>query len=675
MEQPVFDRATSEPLRFHVKNTFLELEENDSDDSLELVGDFTRACTEPTTATPAFLSKGKALAGRCPPTEPQYVYTQATSDAGLGMRVDHPAVLSANTSEDPVHDNLRALELDPELAPMFESVKQGGAEVALKYYQDAELMQKLSKKMMAVSSNRHPPKLDVLDMAKKTFEMEETLVLKATLDAIRRLPYAVTLADPNLKDCPLIACSEGFEQLSGYKQSEVLGLNCRFLNAGHLETAMRQGIYIALQSGSPFIGVLPNVKKNGERFSNLLRLTTLFVQGKKLIVEIQSDVSNVGSSDPCNSMHMEELHKVASHIFAGNIDAYCQMQAQESSIQQQVPFSELFRAQHPQEFADMSSQFVILNLDGQRNAAKVPAACVAQSSFTEQQGSTDGYPAAVSEGAIESSITSCNISDKMPNQLVNTGNGIGLKSLGSAGHPDTCGTECIFFFFRSGCNAGVDCRFCHEFHTRKNLKKNRRMMRRLAFGTDGSDQMTASTLDENSLSRQISPAVLRFCYGGRWPVDGSTERLTLVVGQHVNIPVHLDPSDELQHMHPQGWTFTAEPTLPEGLVVDVRTGLLSGTPLVALAPCSYTFSVSSPSTGPGVTASQQVQWASFQMIISVVDLRQFNLSWCSVESETTDNVGITLSLRHPTPPSVPGPADETLSCDIMQVACGETGVN
>jgi len=372
-------------------------------------------------------------------------------------------------------------------------------------------------------------------------------------------------------------------------------------------------------------------------------LTTLFVQGKKLIVEIQSDVSNMGSSDLRNSVHMEELHEVARHIFAGNINACCQMQARESSIQQQVPFSEFFRAEHPKEFAEMQSQFVVLKLDDQVNAT------VGQNSCTEQQGSTDGHPAAISEDAIQrSTATSCNTSDTMPSQLVDrnsfTGNGVGLKSLGSAGHPDTCGTECIFFFFRSGCNAGVDCRFCHEFHTRKNLKKNRRMLRRLAVGNDGSDlktltdkdggavrsfdQMTASTLTDLSLSRQISPEVLRFCYGGRWPVDGTSEKLTLVVGQRVNIPVHVDGSDELQHMLPQGWTFTAEPTLPEGLVVDGRTGLLSGIPLVALAPRVYTFSVSAPSTAHSVTASQQVPWASFQMIISVVDLRQFNLSWC-----------------------------------------------
>merc|ERR1712129_151226 len=184
---------------------------------------------------------------------------------------------------------------------------------------------------------------------------------------------------------------------------------------------------------------------------------------------------------------MEELHRVTSHIFAANINACCQMQARGSSIQQQAPFSEFFRAEHPQEFAEMQRRFVTLKkLDERGNATAgiVPATRIAQSSFTERPGSRDGHPAAISEDAIESSVTTCNVSDGVPSQLVDrnsfTGNGMGLKSLGSAGHPDACGTECIFFFFRSGCKAGADCRFCHEFHTRKNLKKNRRMLRRLA---------------------------------------------------------------------------------------------------------------------------------------------------------------------------------------------------
>ena len=37
------------------------------------------------------------------------------------------------------------------------------------------------------------------------------------------------LSDPSLPDNPIVYCSEGFCNLTGYKRSEVLGRNCRFL--------------------------------------------------------------------------------------------------------------------------------------------------------------------------------------------------------------------------------------------------------------------------------------------------------------------------------------------------------------------------------------------------------------------------------------------------------------
>ncbi|MCA1752833.1 MAG: PAS domain-containing protein [Flavobacteriales bacterium] len=39
----------------------------------------------------------------------------------------------------------------------------------------------------------------------------------------------VTIADARLPDMPLIFINEAFETLTGYKTSEVLGRNCRFL--------------------------------------------------------------------------------------------------------------------------------------------------------------------------------------------------------------------------------------------------------------------------------------------------------------------------------------------------------------------------------------------------------------------------------------------------------------
>merc|ERR1719199_2023789 len=47
----------------------------------------------------------------------------------------------------PVQERVKSLEHDPELAAMFEDIKKNGLEAAMKYYQDEELMLKISQKM------------------------------------------------------------------------------------------------------------------------------------------------------------------------------------------------------------------------------------------------------------------------------------------------------------------------------------------------------------------------------------------------------------------------------------------------------------------------------------------------------------------------------------------------
>lgn len=49
--------------------------------------------------------------------------------------------------EAPVQDRLKSMEHDPELSKVFEDIKKNGLEAAMKYYQDEELMLKISQKM------------------------------------------------------------------------------------------------------------------------------------------------------------------------------------------------------------------------------------------------------------------------------------------------------------------------------------------------------------------------------------------------------------------------------------------------------------------------------------------------------------------------------------------------
>mmetsp|Transcript_71216 Transcript_71216/g.189349 ORF Transcript_71216/g.189349 Transcript_71216/m.189349 type:complete len:269 (-) Transcript_71216:79-885(-) len=59
-------------------------------------------------------------------------------------------------NDTPVQDRIKALEQDPELAPILEDIKKNGLEAAMKHYQDEELMLKFSQKMGGLPAELTP---------------------------------------------------------------------------------------------------------------------------------------------------------------------------------------------------------------------------------------------------------------------------------------------------------------------------------------------------------------------------------------------------------------------------------------------------------------------------------------------------------------------------------------
>ena len=57
----------------------------------------------------------------------------------------------------------------------------------------------------------------------------------------------ITIADPNLPDCPLMYVNEAFCRMTGYDQDEILGRNCRFLQGPETDKATLARIKVAMQ--------------------------------------------------------------------------------------------------------------------------------------------------------------------------------------------------------------------------------------------------------------------------------------------------------------------------------------------------------------------------------------------------------------------------------------------
>lgn len=85
-------------------------------------------------------------------------------------------------------------------------------------------------------------------------------------------PFCITLVDTNAKDQPLIYVNEALRLLTGYRNEELIGKNCRVLQNGQGHPESRRIIREAIRNHRPVCRDLINFKKNGERFYNRLVL-------------------------------------------------------------------------------------------------------------------------------------------------------------------------------------------------------------------------------------------------------------------------------------------------------------------------------------------------------------------------------------------------------------------
>jgi len=73
----------------------------------------------------------------------------------MGAIAEHYNTKLSN-GDAPVQERMKAIENDPEFAPMLEDIKKNGLEAIMKYYHDEELMLKFSQKMGGLPQELNP---------------------------------------------------------------------------------------------------------------------------------------------------------------------------------------------------------------------------------------------------------------------------------------------------------------------------------------------------------------------------------------------------------------------------------------------------------------------------------------------------------------------------------------
>ncbi|CAD7940956.1 unnamed protein product [Amoebophrya sp. A120] len=149
--------------------------------------------------------------------------------------------------------------------------------------------------------------------------------------------FSVCIADPSLEDCPLIAVSQGFEELTGYPAEDCIGRNCRFLNYGvpserfDEETRQRLRAFTDVAvSGDPLAIAGANIdpptwarditgggayflrwnrKKTGELFQNLFVLRQIWVDDKTYLIALQTKLSGGTPGELLSAQQLADLNR------------------------------------------------------------------------------------------------------------------------------------------------------------------------------------------------------------------------------------------------------------------------------------------------------------------------------------------------------------------------------
>jgi PAS domain S-box-containing protein len=92
------------------------------------------------------------------------------------------------------------------------------------------------------------------------------------VQSIRFSPLPAIVTGAAAEDCPIIAVNRAFEELTGYHQAEIVGLNCRLL-AGRMTDRDKSAVLgKAVIEGAPAFVELLNYRKDGSEFLNAVMI-------------------------------------------------------------------------------------------------------------------------------------------------------------------------------------------------------------------------------------------------------------------------------------------------------------------------------------------------------------------------------------------------------------------
>jgi PAS domain S-box-containing protein len=174
----------------------------------------------------------------------------------------------------------------------------------LKDLDSMEKMESINEKCLKLvhMSMINPAEISIAQKAMSTVDLLEVdrllqsgSWLASMLAAVESLPVGVSLATASKERMgfPLIYVNECFAQITGYARSEIVGQNCRFLQAGKAEQDSIDRLTTALRGSKPIRIAITNFRKDGMPFKNLLAMKPIFSEAGQCeyVVGVHFDVT------------------------------------------------------------------------------------------------------------------------------------------------------------------------------------------------------------------------------------------------------------------------------------------------------------------------------------------------------------------------------------------------
>ena len=99
---------------------------------------------------------------------------------------------------------------------------------------------------------------------------------QALIDSLGAVPIAMVLSNPRRPDNPLEIVNPAFCTLTGYREAEILGRNCRFLTGKATDPGATAQLRSSIRERRPVLIDILNYRCDGGPFRNGVMITPLF---------------------------------------------------------------------------------------------------------------------------------------------------------------------------------------------------------------------------------------------------------------------------------------------------------------------------------------------------------------------------------------------------------------